>query len=323
MRINYKILWFEDEKSSYKTKKRFVKEIVEEFGFNFVEPQNEVSGDNIHTLNYSQFDLIIADMNLAKGVTAMELMDIIRREKKVFTEVLFYSSEGELAVRKVLANYKIDGAYCSGRDNEDFEYKAREVILTLIKKTQDLTNMRGLVMAEVSELDLLMERIIRKFLSTVGDREKEAFKKNIVGDVEKSLKNLLQAGTVRFSGVSGEGKCECGKTCVHVWNNESVDRIISSLGFESSRKARAIHLIIAKGFLKYNPQRANFFEDYKREIIEVRNKLAHCKSEVVDGNEVLITQKGAQERFDDALFKEIRTNIKKYRDLFQKYETDL
>ena len=322
MRINYRILWFEDNKKSYDTKKGFVKDIVEEFGFNFVEPQNEVDGKNIDTLDYAIYDLIIADMNLSRDLTAMKLMEAIRK-KDVFTEVLFYSSSGEDAVRGELARYKIDGAYCSDRENDEFEFKVREVIRTLIKKTQDLTNLRGLVMAEVSELDLLMERIIQRYLSTVDDQEKEDFKKRIVEDVEKSLKDKLQEGYVCSSGVTGERKYECGKTCVHVWNNESVDNIISSLGFESSRKARAIYLIIAKKSLEYKAKCANFFEDYKKEIIEVRNKLAHCKSEVIDGSEVLVTQKGIKERFDDALFKEIRTNIKKYRDLFLKYETNL
>ena len=158
MRIDYRILWFEDNASSYSTKKAFVKNIIEDFGFNFVEPRNEVDGSNIETIPYSMYDLIIADMSLANGSTSIKLMDAIRK-KSVFTEVLFYSSNGEKVVREELAKYNIDGAYCSGRDNDDFEFKVREVIYTLIKKTQDLNSLRGLVMAETSELDKKMEDI--------------------------------------------------------------------------------------------------------------------------------------------------------------------
>lgn len=88
MRIDYRILWFEDNASSYSTKKAFVKYIIEDFGFNFVEPRNEVDGSNIETIPYSMYDLIIADMSLANGSTSIKLMDAIRK-KSVFTEVLF------------------------------------------------------------------------------------------------------------------------------------------------------------------------------------------------------------------------------------------
>lgn len=37
MRIDYKILWFEDNKASYNTKKDFIKDIVEDFSFNFID----------------------------------------------------------------------------------------------------------------------------------------------------------------------------------------------------------------------------------------------------------------------------------------------
>lgn len=81
MRIDYKILWFEDNKASYNTKKDFIKDIVEDFSFNFIEPQNEIDGKNLETLDYANYDLIIADMTLSGGVTAMTLMEAIRKNQ--------------------------------------------------------------------------------------------------------------------------------------------------------------------------------------------------------------------------------------------------
>lgn len=104
MRIDYKILWFEDNKASYNTKKDFIKDIVEDFSFNFIEPQNEIDGKNLETLDYANYDLIIADMTLSGGVTAMTLMEAIRK-KSIFTEVLFYSSDGEEAVRALIPQH--------------------------------------------------------------------------------------------------------------------------------------------------------------------------------------------------------------------------
>lgn len=304
MRIDYRILWFEDNKASYNTKKDFIKDIVEDFSFNFIEPQNEIDGKNLETLDYANYDLIIADMTLSGGVTAMTLMEAIRK-KSIFTEVLFYSSDGEEAVRAELAKHSIDGAYCSGRDNEDFEYKAKEVIRTLIKKTQDLTNMRGLVMAEVSELDHMMEEIIIKYFTDPHGKtipERESLFKEIMDGFDEDYRNNLK-----------KTDDKCSKKCIHKIRNKSIVEIVSSLFFESYKKARTIDKIIRTEGIDVE----NFLDNYQKEIIDIRNLLAHCESKKIDGKEVLVTKKGNEEVFDDNRFIDIRRNIIKYHKVFQ------
>lgn len=315
MRLDYNILWFEDDNDSYLDKKNFVKSILDDLYLNFPEPRHEIDGSNIDTIDYSKYDLIIADMNLAKEEKAMSLLDRIRR-RNIFTEVLFYSSDGEDAVRKELANYSIDGAYCSGRQIEDFEYKVKEVILTLIKKTQDLTNLRGLVMSEVSELDNLMEEIILEYYSN-KDSDSEEWKKfqnKILKKAEKSIKDKL---TPKIEEIEKDGKKQkkvlCSKNCTHIWYNApSIVEINSSFEFDSSKKAHTIHEIIDQ----IDTSKKFKFADYDKEIIQVRNNLAHSKSELKDGKEVLITKKSGEISFTQDSFIEIRKNIKKYHDLF-------
>lgn len=55
MRLNYHILWFEDNLTAYNIKKEFVREIISEFGFNYIEPRREVNGRNIDTINFDQY----------------------------------------------------------------------------------------------------------------------------------------------------------------------------------------------------------------------------------------------------------------------------
>lgn len=67
------------------------------------------------------------------------------------------------------------------------------------------------------------------------------------------------------------------------------------------------------------PQKnANFYEDYKVDIIDMRNNLAHCISELKDGNEVLkLKKKDAEDIvFDSDMFKSVRLNIQKYHTFF-------
>lgn len=306
MRIDYRILWFEDNASSYSTKKAFVKNIIEDFGFNFVEPRNEVDGSNIETIPYSMYDLIIADMSLANGSTSIKLMDAIRK-KSVFTEVLFYSSNGEKVVREELAKYNIDGAYCSGRDNDDFEFKVREVIYTLIKKTQDLNSLRGLVMAETSELDKKMEDIsFYYFVQNKSEGSDSLFDK-ILKKVEDDYRQNLQRST------------SCDKKCIHKIRKKSIEEIITSLAFDSSRKARTLNKIIERidfSIKEYGIE-ASFYDAYLEDIIRTRNLLAHSQSRINDGGTEILVSKidGKELSFDDEKIKDVRQKILLYEKL--------
>lgn len=306
MRIDYRILWFEDNTSSYSTKKTFVKDIVENFGFNFVEPRNEVDDSNIESIPYSLYDLIIADMSLANGATGMKLIDAIRK-KSVFTEVLFYSSNGEKAVREELAKYDIDGAYCSGRDNDDFEYKVREVIYTLIKKTQDLNSLRGLVMAETSELDKKMEDISLFYFVQNKTIESDMLFDEILKKVEGDYLQNLRKSTV------------CDKKCTHKIRNKSIEQIINSLAFDSARKARTLNKIIERcdfSITNYGIE-GSFYDAYLNDIIRTRNLLAHSHSKINgDGLEILVSKVDGKEiLFDDEKIKGIRQRILFYEGL--------
>ena len=67
----------------------------------------------------------------------------------------------------------------------------------------------------------------------------------------------------------------------------------------------------------YTSSRANFYEDYKAEIIDIRNELAHCADRIEGSKEILITRKG-DKSFNKEDIKEVRKNILKYSALFAK-----
>ena len=316
MRIDYNILWFENEQTAYEIKRDFVKDILEEFCFNFPEPRHEKDGSNIDSIDYSKYDLIIADMNLDGNDKAMRLIDRIRNNQ-ILTEVLFYSSAGEDVLRNELAKYKIDGAYCSGREDYEFEDKVRNVIQTLIKKTQDLTNLRGLVMSEVSELDSLMEEIIQTYYSSksIDSEEWRLFKSHIIKDIQKSTLKRIKEGKITQNKEDGSlDEIDCPKSCTHIWMDaNTIEEIISNFEFDSSKKAHTICEILKKINISQNYS----FSDYDKEIIQVRNNLAHSKSELKDGKEILVTKKSGEILFTQDSFITIRKNIKKYHDIFR------
>lgn len=299
MNLKYKILWIENEQDWVESIEDQIIDYLNDLGFDF---EKKLIGKEENDIDYNYYDLILMDLNLADQPNGAELISKIR-ELGVYTDVVFYSSSGIEELRAKGEEKELEGVYYSGRTPDaSFIKKVKAVIDSTIKKVQDLANVRGLVMAEVSELDGKMVELIKKYY-VHGETEelKRTFYNHITKKHEERLKKLLD-GCVRKEMV-----------CYHKWKNTPIQDIIPRM--ESAQMAKAVNYIVPEDL--YTPSRANFFEDYMAEIIEVRNQLAHCVSKDVDGKEVLITRKG-DKTFGDEDIKEIRKNILKYSEIFMK-----
>ena len=69
--------------------------------------------------------------------------------------------------------------------------------------------------------------------------------------------------------------------------------------------------------LYQSPIDKGFVDNYYKDIIKVRNNLAHCSSIIENGKEILKTR-GGYLTFDTDVIIEIRKKIREYHDLFQK-----
>lgn len=299
MKLRYNLLWIENELDWKDSVEDDIKAMIEDNAFQYdcKSCQQEEKG-----LDYNAYDLILMDMNLDSKPSGDELIKQIR-DNGIYTDVVFYSSGGLDSIKQKARELNLEGVYFSGRDRTQFVDKVCKVIDTTIRKVQDLSNLRGLVMAEVSELDALMERII------VGDYTNEErlgmLHEKVTKDREKSLHADLEN--------NNSGNCDKG--CTLRMRNEPIEIIAEK--YDSYQKARAVHQIF-KWLKKNNKFRevGNFMEDYDNKIIKVRNNLAHCKSDVKNGLESLQTRNGLIS-YDADKFKTIRQDIAKYNELFK------
>lgn len=293
MKLKYSILWFEDDTVSYNGKKELVKAIIEdELGFYFPEPRREINGDNIQTIDYDEYDLLIVDLNLA-GSKGPALIDKIRHNENIFTEVIFYSSEGEKAVRDALKEYEIDGAYCADR-GEDFEDKVRRVIKTTVKKIQDLNNMRGLIMAETSDIDATMFQIIAGVLE-----------RNIGGISQSVIDSIFES-----VGKKVNGKKDAYDHCL---KNANINKVIKdNVMFDSSEKIKAVQFIINSiDNALTNPHKPDVFSNEYTVLKKTRDLLAHVIEDVKEGKKIL--RSGNKElEFTDEFCLGLRTEVKKH-----------
>lgn len=295
MTLKYKILWIENEEDWVYSIEDQIQEFLEELGF--VYEKTLISKEDVG-IDYNDFDLILMDLNLADQPNGAELISKIRR-LGVYTDVVFYSARID-ELKNHGKEKELEGVYYSGRTpSRDFVTKVQNVIESTIRKVQDLANLRGLVMAEVSELDYMMEDIIIKyFTDSAGNPipDREAIFNELMDKFEVDLKNNLK-----------KPDSNCSKKCSHKIRSKSIPEIVGSIFFESYKKARTISRILEVENIVFE----NFLNSYKSEILDIRNQLAHCASKSIDGKEILTTKQG-EKTFNDSEIKAIRKNILKY-----------
>jgi len=209
MRIKYKIYWFEDD-NIWLSNSRVIEGISEirkyledELGFQtditfFIEKElsntrnfrlkkllddypekcrivklGNYKDDNLKKIGFFNVDLVLMDYNLGSE-KGNNVINYIRNDQNdIYTDILFYSqNESEKELREKSDK---DGLYCSERTELFSEDKIKKVIKTTIRKTQELNNLRGLVMAETSELD----EMVKEILKLVAEKDKVEEKKII------------------------------------------------------------------------------------------------------------------------------------------------
>lgn len=306
MRLKYKILWIENEEDWVDSIYDQIQEHLSDLGFEF---EKKLIAKEEESVNYDEYDLILMDLNLAEQPNGAELIERIRN-LNVFTDIVFYSSVGIDTLREKGREKNLEGVYYSGRTpDSSFVRKVCQVIDSTIKKVQDLSNLRGLVMAEVSDLDSLMDEIIVKYY--VDQSLLDEFHRRITKNKEKNIKKSLDNDGI-----------DCEKTCKLNWRQFNIDKLLKII--DSSQKVRAINILLERHKkqgtdLYQSPNDKGFVDNYLQDIIYVRNNLAHCSSVIENGKEILKTRSGDL-FFDTDMIIDIRKKIREYHELFLKIQ---
>lgn len=290
MTLDYKILWFEDEETWYEAILPDVSEYLSEMGFTLI-PKRKDNGSDLNIIfNDDDYDLILMDYNLLGDKGDVIIGKI--RNLEIYTNVIFYSQDGESTLRKGIAAKGLDGVYCAHREQGEFLGKIYDVISITIKKVVDLNNTRGLVMAYTSELDLIIEELIKDIISAIEDDESKKQKDILKFKLIESLESKLR----KIKGIDP---------------NTNFNELFEIL--DSSHKVRGLIRLCKKNDdLK---EFVTLLEKYQKEILDIRNVLAHvCEKVDGKGGKKLVSNlKGYEEFiFNDAKAIEIRNNINKF-----------
>lgn len=297
MNLTYKILWIDDNAVFFKNHEDIIKDHLEDKGFicNITKYTSisEFENKEISSDHQKSYDLFLIDLNLENGDTGDQIIEKIRENTLV--DVVFYSTVLQ-SVREKVNEKNIEGVYVTSRNKDDFEEKVIDVIDVTIKRVQDVNNLRGLIMAEVADLDRIKTNIIKKYIKEYSIDENNALKKYIRDSVFKNFSDDKE----RFDYLSAKDE---------TYKDIDMKQLISDLIYDSYKKARTVHKITEDNFI---------LENYNQEIIKKRNVLAHEKEKNrEDGTRFLNYPDGSELEFSEEHCIQIRKDIQKYRDILE------
>lgn len=307
MQIEYKILWIDDEKlkSQISRVKRYLEDELH-FVAKIVKCKSEAEL-NKKKMNFENFDLILLDYQLSNSKTTDNILKKIK-SKNYCSEICFYSSKGNFLDHVKEDVMSFEGVFFQEGRRELVD-KVKDIINLTLKKFQDLNNLRGLVMAETSDLDGIKVDILEK-----------ALKKKVINELF-FYENVISIIISFHKGQIKEINKYCDKKVNTIlesiekkYPKHTLDKLIGKNCFNSDLKKDAIDKIIKILRLKskYNNK------EYKKEIQSKRNKLGH-EREIMRNGKIYY----GKYQFNENECKKIRRYIKKYRVILEKVLNDL
>ena len=301
MKLIYKILWIEDQMNSIRGRKRVISNYIrDEKGFEleineiqtFEEFKQKVGFESL-----KDYDLLLVDLNLDDDESGdgNKIIEEIRNND-IYTEIIFYSSHYAHLI-DLLKENRTEGIFTSERNQIDT--KAKKIIDVTLHKIQDVNNLRGLIMAEVAELDRLKKNIIQKFNKEADSDFKKYIKEDVFSKIKEDLESLKCLVKVEES------------ECSH--DEINLEELQNNFFYDSFKKSRTVNKIKSKKCSQIDFKH----EDYRKDVIAKRNVLAHQKEDEDSIGKFLLYPNGDRLEFTEEHCIKIRKDIKKYKTLLE------
>ncbi|WP_341363052.1 hypothetical protein P8T57_10460 [Thalassospira sp. SN3W] len=166
MNLTFGVCWIEDQASD--AENQAIEDAIRSAGFEpsieRIQEHNKIEEFANRQKHFQDFELILLDLRLGNGLRGDELAPQVRNSFRS-TPILFYSSEDETNLRKMMADKLIEGAYCAHRAN--LSTRVGELVSHLSPALNRLAGMRGLASRVVAECD----REFRSIIIKVGVRD--------------------------------------------------------------------------------------------------------------------------------------------------------
>lgn len=305
MRLDFRVLVVDDklvgDRRAQANAVRALRKYLDDRGFTLSPTwPSSVSMDALDALADAEgreFDLVAVDYRLGQKHTGADVLRSFRRKMK-YTEMVFYSADPEADLLRALWGARVQGVFVAQR--RSLSRVLRAVADVVIGKVVDLSQMRGIVMAEVAELEVQMtDTIVRALNGREGARSRE-----IIVEVIRDLMEKRKGGSQAIGEALDRDR---GRSVLDVVEDSHI--------FSAHWKWEGV-----KGLAMELPP--NLRDDRKvvkrfgREILAKRNILAHAREEVEDGEPVLRShggRPGRREVIDEEWMRQMRLRLRDHR----------
>ena len=302
MRLDYQILWFEDQKNNVEEVAKGLSTRLSRLGFSlkvqWIKPGSDLNNTfgNIKNI-VNNFDLILLDYDLGKdSFNGADIAKKLRRSN-FLTDIIFYSSAPPHNLRRFMFDHHVDGVFCINRSN--LQGESFDIIQNRIRKILDINHMRGIVMEVVSEFDESISDLTKNLESKIDDIEK---RKGIYSFIQEKITTISSKNDSQISNIINH---ESGCNFEDLMNHRACSSFI---------KYEILKKMLEDLEDKYNITNIlEVLKKYSEEVIVPRNELAHVKPTEEKGKTVF---KEGDKLYGENEFKLLRQNLLNHRDNF-------
>ncbi|TVT48946.1 MAG: hypothetical protein FHP94_07465 [Denitromonas halophila] len=291
MRLDFNVLWVDDQPDSVAAQITRIKFLMAAEGFEFnprlcttIDQVEDAISDDVFT---DEIDLILVDWDLGKNVYGEDAIERVR-DRVQYKDVVFYSGQTPAQeLREKAFAKQLEGVYCAHRD--DLIDEVVGVFDSLIKKVLDLDHTRGIVMGATSDIDYMVNSCLTVAHGKLDDAGKARFIEEALNRVADQVKKLVKLGEKLKASPSVEGLFK------------------AHMLFTSDHRLRLLASVLdMEEFTAYSA-RVETVESYRKGVVHERNTLGHVvlvpqgkPNSVVDGADNIV---------DIAQMRELRKRI--------------
>lgn len=268
MNINYKVLWIDDSDDFIEATQELIEQTIEDnhmvsdiVSYNSFDEFKVGELDKFDSDVFNLYDQILVDYALS-GSTGDEIIKSIR-ERNIFTDIIFYSSNYASMLEEMKNKGQLDGVFFAKR--EDLTGAICNIIKKNLKREYNIANIRGLIMDGTSEFDFICRTVSLALFDKLNDQTAH----DVLEKAAEYIKNAEEKSKNNFKTLSNLFK-EDGK--------KFLKKALSGVEYVMDNKDRyAILSLIAKQFDYGREFNEEFAQQYYDSLIKPRNDLAHNK----------------------------------------------
>lgn len=294
MNLNYSILWYDDDKNFFDSQDMGpIEEAITSWGFRpRIIPVHDAAELKQHE-PFNQFDMLVVDLELGGDEHGAQFIKNVR-DNNVFAEIIFYSMKGADELWQVIGKERLEGVFVVYKTR--IEQKLIRVAHQSVRKVLDLENMRGIVMSEVGDLDVLIERIFTLAMGGITEIQQEQVFKSFIKKSKEPDRKFEDA--------------------LLAFEQEPTIEKLLHLCDGSDKRVQNYNRVRKHHPLLKDNEGVDFVRAYQEEVLWPRNCLAHGVPQRMEDKSFLFRHKGKDFVFNDEVSLALRQKILGYRNAF-------